>query len=105
MDKFLALTFAGLCTAGIYANAASGLVLTYTTTGIFNFSHGAIGMLGAFTYWELRFAVGWPAPIALFLVLFVLAPLFGTLLEVGLFRTLQGTTEAVKLVVTVSLLF
>src|SRR3954470_8071947 len=105
MDKFLTLSVTGICAAGIFAIGASGLVLTYTTTGIFNFSHGAIGMLGAFTYWELRFAMGWPAPLALFLVLFVLAPAFGALLELVLFRTLQGTTEAVKLVVTVSLLF
>ena len=58
MDKFLALTFAGLCTAGIYAIAASGLVLTYTTTGVFNFAHGAIGMLGAFVYWQSARVLG-----------------------------------------------
>ena len=33
MDKFLSLTVGGLATAAIYAVAASGLVLTYTTTG------------------------------------------------------------------------
>ena len=42
---------------------ASGLVLTYTTTGIFNFAHGAAGMLAAFLYWQLRFDWGWPAPV------------------------------------------
>jgi hypothetical protein len=30
--------------AGIIAMAASGLVVVYTTTGIFNFAQGAIGM-------------------------------------------------------------
>ena len=74
MDKFLALTFAGLCTAAIYAIAASGLVLTYTTTGVFNFAHGAIGMLGAFTYWQLHVAWGWPTPIAFLAVLLVIGP-------------------------------
>jgi len=39
--------------AGIYAVAASGLVVTYATSGVFNFAHGAIGMFCAFTYWEL----------------------------------------------------
>ena len=49
----------------IFALAASGLVLTYTTTGIFNFAHGAIGMLGAFAYWQLHVDWGWPTPLAL----------------------------------------
>ena len=47
MDKFLTFTIAGLSTAAIYAIAASGLVVTYTTSGIFNFAHGAFGMLAA----------------------------------------------------------
>ena len=69
MEKFLIFTIVGLSLAAIYAVIASGLVLTYTTTGIFNFAHGAIGMLAAFTYWQLRFDWGWPAPVALFVVL------------------------------------
>ena len=105
MHDFLSFTITGLALGAVYAIGASGLVLTYTTTGIFNFSHGAIGMLGAFCYWEFRFAMGWPAWLALIVVLFVIAPLFGALLELVVFRGLQGTSEAVKLVVTVSLLF
>ena len=48
MDKFLTFTVVGLSTSAIYAVIASGLVLTYTTTGVFNFAQGAIGMLAAF---------------------------------------------------------
>ena len=106
MDKFLTFTIIGVCAAGTFAIAASGLVLTYTTTGIFNFAHGAIAMLGAFAYWQIRSpeAWGWPAPIAAFIVLFVLAPLLGILLEVGIMRGLQDTSETTKLVVSISLL-
>ena len=60
MDQFLALTVSGLVTASLFAVAASGLVLTYTTSGIFNFAHGAMGMFAAFTYWQLRVDWGWP---------------------------------------------
>ena len=74
MEKLLVFTIVGLSLAAIYSVIASGLVLTYTTTGIFNFAHGAAGMLAAFTYWQLRFGWGWPAPVALFVVLCVLAP-------------------------------
>lgn len=105
LDKFLSFTVAGLSVAAILAIGASGLVLTYTTTGVFNFAHGAIGMLGAFAYWQLRFDWEWPAPLAIATVLLVLGPLFGALLELVIFRGLQQTTETVKLVVTVSLLF
>jgi branched-chain amino acid transport system permease protein len=104
VDKFLTFTIVGLTVSAIYAVIASGLVLTYTTTGIFNFAHGAAGMLFAFTYWQLRFDWGWPAPIALALVLLVLAPLFGVLLEAVIMRGLANTTETVKLVVSISLL-
>ena len=73
--------------------AASGLVLTYTTTGIFNFAHGAMGMLGAFAYWQLRFGWGWPAPLALVVVLGVLAPLLGVVIERVVMRGLHDAPE------------
>ena len=41
----LTIILTGISLAAIYAIAASGLVVTYTTTGTFNFAHGAIGML------------------------------------------------------------
>jgi len=68
MTEFLSYTITGLSLAAILAVAASGLVLTYTTTGVFNFAHGAIGMFLAFVYWELSVNRGWPVPIALQLV-------------------------------------
>ncbi|HZR14489.1 MAG TPA: ABC transporter permease [Acidimicrobiia bacterium] len=104
MHAFLGYTFSGLITASIYAVAASGLVLTYTTTGVFNFAHGAIGMVAAFAYWDLRFGWNLPAPIALIVTLFVLAPIFGAFIEVVIMRNLQGTSETTKLVATLSLL-
>ena len=74
MDEFLTFTIIGLVTGALYAVAASGLVVTYTTSGIFNFAHGAIGMFAAFVYWKLRVDWGWPAPIALVAVLLVHRP-------------------------------
>ena len=71
MEQFLAYGIVGLSTAAIYAIIGSGLVLTYTTTGVFNFAHGAAGMLAAFTYWQLTVGWGWPVPVALAVVLLV----------------------------------
>ena len=104
MEKFLIFTIVGLSLSAIYAVISSGLVLTYATTGIFNFAHGAIGMLAAFAYWQVRFEWGWPTPVALAFVLFVLAPAFGLFLERVIMRGLVGTSEATKLVVSISLL-
>jgi branched-chain amino acid transport system permease protein len=104
VEQFVNLTILGLATAAIFALAASGLVLTYTTTGIFNFSHGAIGMLGAYAYWQLRVDWGWPAPVALGIVLGVLAPLLGVVIERGIMRGLTDAPETVRLVVSISLL-
>ena len=79
-------------------------MLTYTTTGIFNFAHGAIGMLGAFAYWQLHDDWGWPAAVALGVVLLVLAPALGLLIERGIMRGLTDAPETVRIVVTISLL-
>ncbi|MEO7430160.1 MAG: ABC transporter permease, partial [Acidimicrobiales bacterium] len=104
MDEFLRLTILGLCTASIFALAASGLVLTYTTTGVFNFAHGAVGMLGAFAYWQLQVDWGWPVPLALACVLLVLAPALGIVIERGIMRWLIDAPETIRVVVTISLL-
>ena len=58
-------TITGLATAGIYAILASGLTLTYMTTGVFNFAHGAVGMICAFFYWQLRYGWGFASAIGL----------------------------------------
>src|SRR5262245_66655651 len=104
MDQFLQATITGLAAAAVLAVAASGLVLTYTTTGIFNFAHGAVGMLGAFAYWQLRFGWGWPAPVALIVVLAVLAPLLGIVTERVVMRGLYDAPETSRAVVSIGLL-
>ena len=104
METFLVYTFIGLTTAAIYAVIASGLVLTYTTTGVFNFAHGAIGMLAAFAYWQMHEAWHWPTLVAVLVDLLVLGPLLGLFLERVIMRGLGGTSEATKLVVSISLL-
>ncbi len=105
MDQFLTFTIIGLVTGALYVVAASGLVVTYTTSGIFNFAHGAFGMLAAFVYWQLRVQWHWPAPVALVAVLLVIAPAFGAAVERVIIRGLQNVSEVTKLIVSISLLF
>ncbi len=103
-DRPSSMLVAGIVTGAIYAVAASGLVVTYTTSGIFNLAHGAVGMLGAFSFWTLHVAWGWPLPVALVLVLLVLAPAFGLALERVVFRGLQGAGDVTRLVVSAGVL-
>ncbi|HWF14637.1 MAG TPA: ABC transporter permease [Acidimicrobiales bacterium] len=105
MHEFIIFTIGGLATASIYAVTASGLTLTYATTGIFNWSHGAIGMVAAFAYWQMHVGWGWSPLLCFAVCLFILAPVLGIALEAGVMRRLDGTSEAAKLVVTLALAF
>jgi branched-subunit amino acid ABC-type transport system permease component len=104
VQTFLQYTILGLVVGGVYFIAASGLVVTYTTSGIFNFAQGAIAMLAAFMYWQVRWGWGWPAPIALILVLFVFAPLLGAVLYQVVMKNLRGTSEVTKIIVPVGVM-
>jgi branched-chain amino acid transport system permease protein len=104
LDKFLTFTLIGLSTGAIYAIIASGLVLTYTTTGIFNFAQGAIGMICAFAFWQMYQGWGWSVWLAAAVALLVVAPLLGAAIDALVMRGLEDTTEVTKLVVSIGLL-
>jgi branched-chain amino acid transport system permease protein len=104
MHEFLVYAISGLTTAGIYAITASGLTLTYVTTGVFNFAHGATGAFAAFFYWQLRYGWGLPTLLSFAITLFIFAPAVALFLERAVMRRLEGTSDATKLVVTVAVL-
>jgi branched-chain amino acid transport system permease protein len=104
MSGFIAFTVLGLVTGAGYAVAASGLVLTYSTSRVFNVAHGAVGMVMAFLCWELTVQRGLPAWLAVLLVVGVAAPLLGAFAERVMMRHLAGAPEGTTLVVTVGLL-
>jgi len=91
--------FAGSC----YALASLGIVLTYRTTGFFNFAYGGEAMFLAFVFWQLRDRWGISQWIAIPLLLLVIAPLLGLLLE-AVFRTMASRTADVQIVVALGTL-
>jgi len=103
MDKLIAYGIPGLFTGAAYAIAASGLVLTYTTTRVFNIAHGAFGMVMSFVFWDFSQKQGLNVFLSLFLVLFVVAPLTGLLVQRFITRGLGEAPVSVSLVVTVGL--
>src|SRR4051794_26256165 len=104
MEIFLIYTILGITTGCVYSITATGLVVTYTTTGIFNFAHGAISMFAAYTYWQL--VTGWNIPqiVAIPILLLILAPAFGVVIERILMRPMYGAPVDLTLVVTLGLL-
>ncbi|HEY0903594.1 MAG TPA: branched-chain amino acid ABC transporter permease, partial [Marmoricola sp.] len=104
MDAFVSYTLIGIFTGAAYAIAASGLVLTYSTTRVFNIAHGAVGMVFAFVYWDFSQKQGMPTWLALLVVLVLVAPAFGIFVQRVLVRDLGNAPVGVSLVVTVGIL-
>lgn len=104
MSEFFSLLIAGIVTGSIYAVSASGLVVTYNTTGIFNFAHGAIGMMLAYFFWQLWQGWGLNVIVSLVIVLLVVAPLAGAVLERTIMRPLYGAATNISIVVSLGLL-
>ena len=103
MSEFLPFIVIGLTTGAVYGLAGTGLVLTYKTSGIFNFAYGAIAALGVFVFYYLHSEHGMPWPWAALLVLFVLSPIEGLGLELFA-RILEPATATLKVVATIGLL-
>ena len=93
----------GLTVGSIYAISALGLVLTYTSSRVFNFAHGAIAYGIAVFYYYLTRQNGWSIATAAPFTLLVVAPLLGLTLYFALFRRLTHSSPTVRLVSTVGL--
>ncbi|HEX4655750.1 MAG TPA: ABC transporter permease [Mycobacteriales bacterium] len=98
--------FAGLGLGAIAALSGVGLLVTYRATGVFNVAHGAVAMMAAYLFWQLTDQWGLPVWLSAAIVLAVVAPAFGVVLERVVFRPLQRrhATPAESLVATIGLL-
>ncbi|MEX1008701.1 MAG: branched-chain amino acid ABC transporter permease/ATP-binding protein [Acidimicrobiia bacterium] len=81
MTEFLPFVVIGLTLGSIYGLAGTGLVLTYKTSGVFNFAYGAIAAVAAFVFYWMwqRHGIDWR--IAAVVSVLVLGPLMGLVLE------------------------
>lgn len=103
ISELLPFVVAGLATGSVYSLAGAGLVLTYKTSGIFNFAHGAQAALGAYVMWDLWRVHGVPWPLAFAGSLGVAGVLAGLLLE-RLAGLLSDRPASAKIVASVGLL-
>ncbi|MFI7354300.1 ATP-binding cassette domain-containing protein [Streptomyces avidinii] len=104
MGDLLVFVLSGLVSGALYALLATGLVLSYSASGLFNFAHGATAYLCALTFYELHSGLGWPAVPAALLVVLALAPGLGWGLDRLMFRRLARVGETAQIVATIGLL-
>jgi branched-subunit amino acid ABC-type transport system permease component len=104
MKSFLPFLIIGVSTGAVYALAAMGLVVTYTTSGIFNFAHGAVGMFAAYIFYTLRVDVGVPTWLAAAVAILLVAPAIGVLIDRVLLQRFVGGSASSSIVVSLGLL-
>jgi branched-subunit amino acid ABC-type transport system permease component len=103
VKEWLPFIVAGITNGSVYGLAAVGLVLTYKTSGIFNFAHGSQAALGAYLMFEFRDRMGMSWPLAGLLALLLAGVLGGLLLERGA-NVLASCSVAARVTATVGLL-
>ncbi len=103
MREVMPFVIAGLVSGAVYGLAAVGLVLTYKTSGLFNFAHGAMATVSAYAFYSLTVAVGTSWQVAAVVCVLVVGPVMGLVLEV-LARAVARTTLELKIAATVGVL-
>lgn len=102
-EGLLPFIIAGLTTGAVLGLAGTGLVLTYKTSGIFNFGYGAIAAAAAYFYYWLSEDLKLPWWLAFILSVFGMGVFFGIVFEfIG--RALSAQRVAFKIVATIGLI-
>jgi branched-subunit amino acid ABC-type transport system permease component len=103
MQQVLQYALIGLGIGALYALASQGLVLIYRGSGVLNFAHGAIGMVGAYFEYELQYHHGWPFVPALIIGILVSA-LLGAITHLFVMRPLRRASPLARVVATLGVL-
>jgi ABC-type branched-subunit amino acid transport system ATPase component/branched-subunit amino acid ABC-type transport system permease component len=96
MNEIIRFALLGLGAGGVYLFAGQGLLLVYRGSGIINFAQGAMGMVGAFTFYELRELHGLPTALA-FAVAVAATAVLGVLVHFGVMRPLRHAPAVARL--------
>lgn len=102
MHSLLPFIVIGLVSGSVYGLAATGLVLTYKTSGIFNFAHGSVAAVSVFVFYFLHVEHNVAWPVAAGFCVLVLGPAMGLLLE-RLARLLATVSDTQKIASTIGI--
>ena len=103
MEEVLRFALIGLGLGSMYALASQGLVLIYRGSGVLNFAQGAIGMLGAYAYYEARTTFNLPFIIAA-LVGIAVSGAVGALVQIVIMRRLKTASPLARITATLGIL-
>ena len=104
MELLITFLIIGVTTGSVYAIAATGLVLTYSTSRILNFAHGAVGVFVAYVCYWLWVDIGIPWWVAVPFSVIVVGGGIGVLLDVTIMRWLEHLPGAQRIAITLALL-
>ncbi|MFI0961287.1 ATP-binding cassette domain-containing protein [Streptomyces sp. NPDC021080] len=101
MSTVIQFAVLGLATGGLYVLFALGLVIIHRGSGVVNFAHGAVGMVGTFVYWELDKHL----PFGLAALIGVAASgALGLAIHFLVMRPLRATAVLTRVIATLSVL-
>jgi branched-subunit amino acid ABC-type transport system permease component len=103
MKEWVPFLVFGVTAGAVYGISAMGLVLTYTTSGLFNFGHGAISALAAYLFYTLHIEHGLAWPVAAVLAVLGFGVAGGLVLE-RFAAALSEVAVTYKIVGTIGLL-
>jgi branched-subunit amino acid ABC-type transport system permease component len=103
MGHLLNYIIPGISDGAIYALCALGLVLTYKTSGVFNFAHGGVAAAAAYLFYDFRDRQHLPWPLAAAIALVIVGLVGGLVLE-RMAHWLAETPVVMRVVATVGLL-
>lgn len=120
MSQYITFLVLGIGAGTIYAGLALGLVVQFKASGVLNLSHGAVAMLAAYQYDELRTTgdlvmpwVGLPARVHLadglaivpaMAIVLVVSGLLGLVFHLAVFRPLRDAPVLAKVVASAGLM-
>jgi sulfate-transporting ATPase len=103
VEEVIRFALLGLGIGATYALASQGLIIVYRGSGVLNFALGAIGMAGAYVWWELTTNQGWAfLPGLIAGVLF--AAVIGGLVHLLIMRPLRHSAPLVRVIATLGVL-
>jgi sulfate-transporting ATPase len=103
VEEVIRFALLGLGIGATYALASQGLIIIYRGSGVLNFALGAIGMAGAYAWWELTANQGWSFFPAL-IVGVAFSAVIGALVHLLIMKPLRHSAPLVRVIATLGVL-
>ena len=103
MSTVVEFAILGLATGALYVLFALGLVIIHRGSGVVNFAHGAVGMVGTFVFWDLHKHDTVPYWVALIAGVLV-SGCIGLVTHYAVMRPLRASAVLTRVIATLAIL-